>query len=79
MRNEEVVEAIQEYHEKRIEALEEHVSALNREMGEVLSGMAGVCKMIDQNRFWLKIIGIGTPGTVFFLWFLDKCLQGLNG
>ncbi len=72
MRNEEVVEKIQKYHEKRIETLEAHVATLNREMGQVLAA-------IDSNKFWLRFIGLGTPGTIIGLWALEKLWDRVLG
>lgn len=79
MRNEEVVEQIQKYHETRIANLEGHVSALNREMGELDGKMDGLCELVrrvdDTNKFWLKVIGVGTPGTIVVLWGLSQLLE----
>jgi len=75
VKNEEVVKLIQEYHETRIENLEGHVSTLNREMGELDGKVDGLCELVkrmdDTNKFWLKIIGVGTPGTMFVLWLIQ--------
>ena len=75
MRNEEVVKLIQEYHETRIENLEDNVSTINRELGEVIGKIDGLCKVIDNNNFWLKVIGIGTPGTTFVLWIIIQLME----
>lgn len=79
MRNEEVVEQIQKYHETRIENLEGHVSTLNREMGAVVSKVDGLRELIekvdDTNKFWLKVIGVGTPGTIVVLWGLNLLVE----
>lgn len=79
MRNEEVVKLIQEYHETRIENLEDSVSTINRELGEVIGKIDGLCKVIDNNNFWLKVIGIGTPGTTFVLWIIIQLLEKYRG
>ena len=79
MRNEEVVKLIQEYHETRIENLESHVGTLNKEMGSVIGKIDGLCKVIDNNNFWLKVIGIGTPGTTFVLWIIIQLLEKYRG
>ena len=79
MRNEEVVKLIQEYHETRIENLEGHVGTLNKEMGSVIGKIDGLCKVIDNNNFWLKVIGIGTPGTTFVLWIIIQLLEKYRG
>ena len=79
MRNEEVVKLIQEYHETRIENLEDSVSTINRELGEVIGKIDGLCKLVkrvdDTNKFWLKVIGIGTPGTIVALWSLNLLIE----
>jgi len=79
VKNEEVVEQIQKYHEKRIGNLEKHVAILNREFGEVNGKINGLCKVIDNNNFWLKVIGIGTPGTTFVLWFIIQLMERYRG
>jgi len=79
VRNEEVVKLIQEYHETRIENLESHVSTLNKEMGSVIGKIDGLCKVIDNNNFWLKVIGIGTPGSIFVLWVVTQILENYGG
>ena len=75
MRNEEVVKLIQEYHETRIENLEGHVDTLNKEVGRIDGKIDGLCKVIDNNNFWLKVIGIGTPGTTFVLWIIIQLME----
>jgi hypothetical protein len=75
VRNEEVVEQIQKYHETRIANLESHVDTLNKEMGQVIGKVDGIGKVIDNNNFWLKVIGIGTPGTTFVLWIVICLLE----
>ena len=76
---EEVVKLIQEYHETRIENLEGHVTTLNREMGLIIGKVDGLCKLVkgvdDTNKFWLKVIGVGTPGTIVVLWGLSQIIE----
>jgi len=79
VRNEEVVKLIQEYHETRIENLEGHVTTLNREMGLIIGKVDGLCKLVkrvdDTNKFWLKVVGVGTPGTIVVLWGLNLLIE----
>jgi len=82
LKNEEVVEQIQKYHETRIGNLEDdvdglgnHISTLSREVGEVKGEIKGIREIIDNNNFWLKVIGIGTPGTTFVLWIVICILE----
>ena len=83
MRNEEVVKLIQEYHETRIENLESHVGTLNREMGTVIGKIDGLYKLIkgvdSTNKFWLKVIGIGGPGTTIVFWIIIQLMEKYRG
>ena len=65
--------------QERVEQVETHILVMNRELGQIIGKIDGVCKVIDNNNFWLKVIGIGTPGTTFVLWIIIQLLEKYRG